>query len=153
EWNSTVEELEAVALKILLSEDYTEKEHLKLSKQRICLLREEVCFRMGERKALLQEANDFFHSAGKVLDGFEGIENYLKIFHSEGLPLPTLTVKYAELQEATKSCTATTLQKGQTLLNKAGSHRSWVTGIQKMMDYVQEKVDQLTRQCPDYEEL
>ncbi|KFW89367.1 hypothetical protein N336_03043, partial [Phalacrocorax carbo] len=131
EWNSTVEQLEAEALKILLSEDYTEKEHLKLSNQKICLLREEVCFRMEERKALLQEANDFFHTAGKVdaffsflqvLDGLEGIENYLKIFNSEGLHLPILTTKYEELQEAVKCCTASALQKGQTLVNKADSH-------------------------------
>ncbi|KFQ75550.1 hypothetical protein N335_00733, partial [Phaethon lepturus] len=122
EWNSTVEQLEAEALKILLSEDYTEKDHLKLSNQKMCLLREEVCFHMEERKALLQEANDFFHSADKVLDGLEGIENYLKIFNSESLHLPILTMKYEELQEAIKHCTASTLQKGQTLVNKADSH-------------------------------
>ncbi|XP_075368270.1 coiled-coil domain-containing protein 141 isoform X1 [Mycteria americana] len=153
EWNSTVEQLEAEALKILLSEDYTEKEHLKLSNQKICLLREEVCIHMEERKALLQEANDFFHAAGKVLDGLEGIENYLKSFNSEGLHLPVLTMKYEELQEAVKGWTASTLQKGQTLVNKADSHSSWVTGIQKMMEYVKKKVDQLIRQCPDYKEL
>ncbi|KAM6307155.1 coiled-coil domain-containing protein 141 [Aegotheles albertisi] len=153
EWNSTVEQLEAEALRILFSEDYTEKEHLKLSNQKICLLREEVCFRMEERKALLQEANDFFHTAGKVLDGLEGIENYLKVFNSEALRLPFLTTKYEKLQEAIKSCTASTLQKGQTLVIKADSCSSGVTGIQKMMEYVKKKVDQLIRQCPDYKEL
>ncbi|CAN0137881.1 unnamed protein product [Bubo scandiacus] len=153
EWNSTVEQLEAEALKILLSEDYTEKEHLKLSNQKICLLREEVCFHMEERKALLQEANDFFHTAGKVLDGLEGIENYLKIFNSEDLHLPILTMKYEELQEAIKGCAATTLQKGQTLVNKADSQSSRVIGIQKMMEYVKKKVDQLIKQCPDYKEF
>ncbi|KAM6396915.1 coiled-coil domain-containing protein 141 isoform 2-T2 [Pluvialis apricaria] len=153
EWNSTVEQLEAEALKILLSEDYTEKEHLKFSNQKVCLLREEVCFHMEERKALLQEANDFFRTAGKVLDGLEGIENYLKIFNSEGLRLPILITKYEELQEGIKGCAATTLQKGQTLVNKADSHSSWVTGIQKMMEYVKKKIDQLIIQCPDYKEL
>ncbi|KFP67182.1 hypothetical protein N322_07334, partial [Cariama cristata] len=148
EWNSTVEQLEAEALQILLSEDYTEKEHLELSNQKICLLREEVCFRMEERKALLQEANDFFHTAAKV-----GIENYLRIFNSKVLHLPILTMKYEELQEAIKGCTVTTLQKGQTLVNKADSHSSWVTGIQKMMEYVKKEVDQIIRQCPDHKEL
>ncbi|KFV48242.1 hypothetical protein N328_02823, partial [Gavia stellata] len=153
EWNSTVEQLEAEALKILLSEDYTEKEHLKLSNQKICLLREEVCLHMEERKALLQEANDFFHTAGKVLDGLEGIENYLKIFNSEVLHLPILTMKYEKLREAIKGCTASTLQKGQTLVNKADYHSFWVTGIQEMMEYVQKKVDRLIRQHLDYKEL
>ncbi|XP_018863105.1 coiled-coil domain-containing protein 141 isoform X2 [Parus major] len=153
EWNYTVEQLEGEAFRILLSEDYTEKEHLKLSNQKICLLQEEVCFHMEERKALLQEANDFFHAAGKVLDGLESIENYHKISISEGLHLPILTLKYKELQKEIMGCTATTMQKGQTLVNKADSHSSWVAGIQKMMEYVQKKVDQLNSQCPGYEEL
>ncbi|KAF2987501.1 hypothetical protein EK904_002542 [Melospiza melodia maxima] len=142
EWNYTVEQLEGEAFRILLSEDYTEKEHLKLSNQKISLLQEEVCFHMEERKALLQEANDFFHAAGKVLDGLESIENYHKISISEGLHLPILTLKYKELQEAIKGCTATTMQKGRTLVNKADSHSPWVAGIQKMMEYVQKKVSQ-----------
>ncbi|KFV66308.1 hypothetical protein N307_04202, partial [Dryobates pubescens] len=148
EWSSTVEQLEAEALKILLSEDYTEKEHLKLSNQKICLLREEACSHMEERKALLQEANDFFHTAGKV-----DIENYIKIFNSEGLRLPILTTKYKEIQEAIQVCTMSALQKGQSLVKKSDSHSTWVTGIQKMMEYVKKKVDQLPRQCPDYKEL
>ncbi|XP_069717127.1 coiled-coil domain-containing protein 141 isoform X2 [Phaenicophaeus curvirostris] len=153
EWNSTVEQLEAEALQILLSEDYTEKEHLKLSNQKICQLREEVCFHMEERRALLQEANDFFHHVSKALDGLEGIENYLKIFNSEGLHLPILTMKYEDLQKAIKDCTASTLQKGQTLVKKADSHSSWATGIQKMMELIKKKVDKLIEQCPDYEDL
>ncbi|KAM4777095.1 coiled-coil domain-containing protein 141 isoform 4-T4 [Cyanocitta cristata] len=153
EWNYTVEQLEGEAFRILLSEDYTEKEHLKLSNQKICRLQEEVSFHIEERKALLQEANDFFHAAGKVLDGLESIENYRKISISEGLHLPILTLKYKELQEAIKGCTATTMQKGRTLVNKADSRSSWVAGIQKMMEYVKKKVDQLNSQCPDYEEL
>nr|XP_038038036.1 coiled-coil domain-containing protein 141 isoform X2 [Anas platyrhynchos] len=153
EWNSTVEQLEAEALKILLSEDYTEKEHLNLTNQKICLLQEEVCCHMEERKALLQEANNFFNAAGKALDALEDIENYFRILNSEGLSLPILAMKYEELKEEIKSCTASTLQKGQTLVNKADSHSSWVTGIQKIIEYVQKKVDQLLRQCPDYKEL
>ncbi|XP_025072317.1 coiled-coil domain-containing protein 141 isoform X10 [Alligator sinensis] len=65
EWNFTVGQLKAEALKILLSEDYAEKEHLKLSNQKITLLQEEVCRHMEERKKLLQEASDFFNAANK----------------------------------------------------------------------------------------
>ncbi|XP_066045944.1 coiled-coil domain-containing protein 141 isoform X7 [Chamaea fasciata] len=153
EWSYKVEQLEGEAFRILLSEDYTEKEHLKLSNQKICLLQEEVCFHMEERKALLHEANDFFHAAGKVLDGLESIENYCKISVSEGLHLPILTLKSKELQEAIKGYAATTMQKGQILINKADSHSSWVSGIQKMMECVQKKVDELNSQHLDYEEL
>uniref|UniRef100_A0A8C2U3B2 Coiled-coil domain containing 141 n=1 Tax=Coturnix japonica TaxID=93934 RepID=A0A8C2U3B2_COTJA len=150
EWKSTVEQLEAEALKILLSEDYAEKEHLHLSNQKIQLLRREVCCHMEERKALLQEANDFFNTASKALDA---LENYLKIFNSEGLSLPVLSMKYDELQEEIKGCTACALQKGQTLINKADSHSSWITGIQKMIENVNKKEDQLIRQYPDDKEL
>ncbi|XP_021256278.1 coiled-coil domain-containing protein 141 [Numida meleagris] len=150
EWNSAVEQLEAEALRILLSEDYTEKEHLNLSNQKIHLLREEVCCHMEKRKALLQEANDFYNTAGKALDA---LENYFKIFNSEGLSLPVLSMKYDKLKEEIKGCTASTLQKGQTLIDKADSHSSWVIGIQKIIEYVNKKEDQLIRQCPDDKEL
>uniref|UniRef100_G1NAM6 Coiled-coil domain containing 141 n=1 Tax=Meleagris gallopavo TaxID=9103 RepID=G1NAM6_MELGA len=150
EWNSTVEQLEAEALNILLSEDYTEKEHLNISNQKIYLLRGEVCCHMEERKALLQEANDFFNTADKAVNA---LENYLKIFNSEGLSLPVLSMKYDELKEEIKGCTASMLQKGQTLINKADSHSSWVIGIQKMIEKVNKKEDQLIRQCPDDKEL
>ncbi|OXB61719.1 hypothetical protein ASZ78_002720 [Callipepla squamata] len=145
EWNSTVEQLEAEALKILLSEDYTEKEHLNLSNQKIHLLREEVCCHMEKKKALLEEANDFFNMAGKAIDV---LENYLKILNSEGLSFPVLSMKYDKLKEEIKSCTASILQKGQTLINKADSPSSWVIGIQKILDYVNKKEDQLIKQCP-----
>ncbi|XP_052531481.1 coiled-coil domain-containing protein 141 isoform X6 [Tympanuchus pallidicinctus] len=150
EWNFTVEQLEAEALKILLSEDYTEKEHLNISNQKIHLLRGEVCCHMEERKALLQEANDFFNTANKAVNA---LENYLKIFNSEGLSLPILSMKYEELKEEIKGCTASTLQKGQTLINKADSHSSWAIGIQRAIENVKKKEDQLIRQCPDDKEL
>ncbi|XP_039350622.1 coiled-coil domain-containing protein 141 isoform X3 [Mauremys reevesii] len=153
EWNSTVEKLKAEALKILFSEDYAEKEHLKLSNQKINLLQEELCHRMEERKTLLQEANDFFSAANKAFDVLGGIEAYLKLLNSEGLSLPILAMKHEELQEEIKDCTADALQKGKALVSKGDSHSSWMTGIQEMIEYVQKRVDQLIRQCPAYKEL
>ncbi|XP_074884438.1 coiled-coil domain-containing protein 141 isoform X3 [Buteo buteo] len=105
EWNSTVEQLEAEALKILLSEDYTEKEHLKLSNQKICLLREEVCFHMEERKALLQEANDFFHTADKVSQSIKNITPMLAVGMEIGSYLSEserVLNKHLELAKQTK---------------------------------------------------
>ncbi|XP_043361347.1 coiled-coil domain-containing protein 141 isoform X5 [Dermochelys coriacea] len=153
EWNSTVEKLKAEALKILFSEDYAEKEHLKLSNQKINLLQEELCHRMEERKTLLQEANDFFNAANMAFDVLGGTEAYLKLLNSEGLSLPILAKKHEELQDEIKDCTADALQKGKALVSKGDSHSSWMTGIQEMLEYVQKKVDQLIRQCPAYKEL
>uniref|UniRef100_A0A8D0GLZ2 Coiled-coil domain containing 141 n=1 Tax=Sphenodon punctatus TaxID=8508 RepID=A0A8D0GLZ2_SPHPU len=153
EWNSTVERVKAEALKILFSEDYAEKEHLKLSNQKMNLLQEEVCHRMGERETLLQEANNFFTAANKVLDVLGGVEAYLKLLNSEGLSLPILAGKHEDLQKEIKDCTADALQKGQTLMNKGDTHGSWVTGIQETIEYIQKRADQLIRQCPAYKEL
>ncbi|XP_075789842.1 coiled-coil domain-containing protein 141 isoform X3 [Pelodiscus sinensis] len=153
EWNSTVEQLKAEALKILFSEDYAEKEHLKLSNQKINLLQEELCHRMEERKTLLQEANDFFSAANKAFDALGGIEAYLKLLNSEGLSLPILAMKHEELQGEIKDCTTDALQKGQALVTKGDSHSSWMTGIQETIKCVQKRVDQLIRQCPAYKEL
>ncbi|CAM5147498.1 unnamed protein product [Eretmochelys imbricata] len=153
EWNSTVEKLKAEALKILFSEDYAEKEHLKLSNQKINLLQEELCHRMEERKTLLQEANDFFNAANMAFDVLGGTEAYLKLLNSEGLSLPILAAKHEELQDEIKDCAVDALQKGKALVSKGDSHSSWMTGIQEMLEYVQKRVDQLIRQCPAYKEL
>ncbi|XP_037768912.1 coiled-coil domain-containing protein 141 isoform X5 [Chelonia mydas] len=153
EWNSTVEKLKAEALKILFSEDYAEKEHLKLSNQKINLLQEELCHRMEERKTLLQEANDFFNAANMAFDILGGTEAYLKLLNSEGLSLPILAAKHEELQDEIKDCAVDALQKGKALVSKGDSHSSWMTGIQEMLEYVQKRVDQLIRQCPAYKEL
>ncbi|KAM8806590.1 coiled-coil domain-containing protein 141 [Eudromia elegans] len=153
EWTSTVELLKAEGFKILLWENSADKEHLKLSNQKMCLLQEEVCCHMEERKALLQEANDFFNAANKALGALEDIENYLKIVNSEGLSLSILARKHEELQEEIKQCAARALQVGQALVNRADSHSSWVMGIQEMIECIQKKVNQLIGQCPNYKEL
>ncbi|XP_025072314.1 coiled-coil domain-containing protein 141 isoform X7 [Alligator sinensis] len=153
EWNFTVGQLKAEALKILLSEDYAEKEHLKLSNQKITLLQEEVCRHMEERKKLLQEASDFFNAANKAFDVLGGIEAYIKLLNEEGLSLPILAMKHEELQGEIKACTTDALQKGKALVGKGDSHSSWLPGIQEMIEYIQKRVDQLTRQCPAYTEF
>lgn len=61
-----MEDLKSDALKILFSEEYAEKEHLKLSNQKINLLQQEINRHMEEKKSLLQESNDFFRAANKV---------------------------------------------------------------------------------------
>uniref|UniRef100_A0A7M4F4G3 Coiled-coil domain containing 141 n=1 Tax=Crocodylus porosus TaxID=8502 RepID=A0A7M4F4G3_CROPO len=153
EWNFTVEQLKAEALKILFSEDYAEKEHLKLSNQKITLLQEEVCRHMEERKKLLQEANDFFNAANKAFDVLGSIEAYIKLLNEEGLSLPILAMKHEELQGEIKACTTDALQKGKALVGKGDSHSSWLPGIQEMIEYIQKRVDQLIRQCPAYTEF
>lgn len=66
EWNSAIEKLKSQALEILLSKDFTEKEHLQLSNQKLSRLQEEFGRLMVERKAWLTMAHDFFNRANKV---------------------------------------------------------------------------------------
>ena len=66
EWNSTIEKLKSQALEILLSKDFTDKEHLQLSNQKLNRLQEEFGRLMVDRKTWLTLANDFFTSANKV---------------------------------------------------------------------------------------
>ena len=66
EWNSAVEKLKSEALRILLSKDYVEKEHLQLSHQKLSQLQEEFGQLMVERIIWLKKANEFFNSANKV---------------------------------------------------------------------------------------
>lgn len=66
EWNSTVEKLKSQALEILLLKDFTDKEHLQLSNQKLNRLQEEFGRLMVDRKTWLTLANDFFNSANKV---------------------------------------------------------------------------------------
>ncbi|XP_048342044.1 coiled-coil domain-containing protein 141 isoform X2 [Sphaerodactylus townsendi] len=152
EWNCTVEDLKSDALKILFSEEYAEKEHLKLSNQKINLLQQEVNRHMEERKTSLQESNDFFRAANKTNDVLENVEASLKLLNSENLSLPILTQKYEELQKEIKDGSEDTLQKGYALLRKVSAHSSCFTGIQEMVDCIQNRIDLLIGQCPAYKE-
>ncbi|XP_034284513.1 coiled-coil domain-containing protein 141 isoform X4 [Pantherophis guttatus] len=150
EWNSAMQGLKSEALKILLSEEYAEKEHLKLSNKKMSLLEQEVNRCFEERKALLQEANDFFNAARKAYDVLENVEASLKLFESKVFNLPILAIKHEELQKEIKNGSDNALQKGQALLSKQDAHSSWMIGIQERMDYIEKKVDQLIKQFPDH---
>ncbi|XP_045415063.1 coiled-coil domain-containing protein 141 isoform X2 [Lemur catta] len=153
EWNSAVEKLKSEALGILLSKDHVEKEHLQLSTQKLSRLQKEFGQLMVERNTWLKKANDFFNSANKAFDVLGGVEAYLKLLKSEGLSLPVLAVRHAELHREIKDCTADALQKGQTLTSQLDSCSSRVTGVHEMMGCIKRRVDDLTQQCSAHKEF
>uniref|UniRef100_A0A8D2JE87 Ig-like domain-containing protein n=1 Tax=Varanus komodoensis TaxID=61221 RepID=A0A8D2JE87_VARKO len=153
EWNSTLEELKTDALGILFSEDYAEKEHLKLANQKINLLQQEVNRSMNERKTLLQEANDFFIAANKACDILGNVEASLQLLNSEGPSMSLPAMKHEELLKKIQNGSTDALQKGHTLLSKGDTCSSWMAGVQEMVDYIQKKVDQLIKQCSAHKEL
>nr|XP_060635845.1 coiled-coil domain-containing protein 141 isoform X6 [Anolis sagrei ordinatus] len=152
EWNSVVEELKSDALKILFSEEYAEKEHLKLSNQKINLLQTEVKRCMDDRKASLQETNDFFTSARKAYDVLEKVETSLQVLDSEDITLSALAIKHQELEKELQDGTADALQKGHTLLSKGNTQSSSVTGVQEMVGSIQKRRDQLMKKCLGHKE-
>ncbi|XP_052580379.1 coiled-coil domain-containing protein 141 isoform X3 [Peromyscus californicus insignis] len=153
EWNSTAERLKSQALEILLSKDFTEKEHLQLSNQKLSRLQEEFGQLMVERKAWLTMAHDFFNRANKAFDVLGKVEAYLKLLKSEGLSLPVLAARHEELHREIKDSAADALQKGQTLISQVDSCSSNVTGIHEMMECIQKRVDHLSEQCTAHKEL
>ncbi|XP_038607269.1 coiled-coil domain-containing protein 141 [Tachyglossus aculeatus] len=153
EWNSVVEKLKGEALRILLSENYVEKEHFQLSNQKLSVLQEEFDRLMEGRKTLLHEANGFFNSVNKAFDELGRVEAYLKVLKSEGLSLPALAMKQEKLHSKMRDCTVDALQKGQVLISQGGADSSQMAGIQKMMGCIERRVDQLTQQCSAYKEF
>nr|XP_034989810.1 coiled-coil domain-containing protein 141 isoform X4 [Zootoca vivipara] len=152
-WSSSVEDLKSEALKILFSEEYAEKEHLKLSNQKMNLLQQEVNRCMEERKVLLEEANEFFTAAAKACDALRNVEASLKLLNSEGISSPLWAIKHEELKKEITEGSADALQKGQTLLSKGDAHSSWMTGVQEMVNCINKRVDGLIKQCTAYKEL
>ncbi|XP_044525014.1 coiled-coil domain-containing protein 141 [Gracilinanus agilis] len=153
EWNSAVDKLKSEALRILLTEDYMEKEHLQLSNQKLNQLQEQFAQLMEERNTFLQEANDFFNSVNKAFDILGRVEACLKLLKSEGLSLPVLAARHEELHREIKDCTEDALQKGQALISQGDSCSSRMAGIHEMMGCIQRRVDQLAQQCSAHKEL
>ncbi|XP_072468614.1 coiled-coil domain-containing protein 141 isoform X2 [Notamacropus eugenii] len=153
EWNSAVDKLKSEALRILLTENYVEKEHLQLSNQKLNHLQEEFAQLMEKRKTLLQEANDFYNSVNKAFDILGRVEACLKLLKSEGLSLPVLAVRHEELHREIKDCTGDALQRGQALISQGDSCSSQMAGIQEMMGCIRRRVDQLSQQCSAHKEL
>ncbi|KAL2774759.1 coiled-coil domain-containing protein 141 isoform 2, partial [Daubentonia madagascariensis] len=153
EWDSAVEKLKSEALGILLSKDHVEKEQLQLSNQKLNRLQKEFGRLMVERNTWLKKANDFFNSANKAFDVLGRVEAYLKLLKSEGLSLPVLAARHAELHREIKDCTADALQKGQTLISQLDSCSSQVAGVHEMMGCIKRRVDHLTQQCSAHKEF
>ncbi|XP_067843753.1 coiled-coil domain-containing protein 141 isoform X2 [Heptranchias perlo] len=153
EFTSAAERLKAEADEILLTEDFTDKEQMAFQNQKLKLLCEEFWLLMKERAILLQEAHEFFNSANKGFDVLGGIESHLKHLNFKSLCLPELSKEHQSLCQAIKDATSDSLLKGQLLLSKVDPQSFRAIGIQEMIGYIQQRVDQLTGQCFAHKEL
>ncbi|KAJ8416938.1 hypothetical protein AAFF_G00328160 [Aldrovandia affinis] len=152
-WSSLVENLLVEASEILASEDHTEKGPMEERSQKLKGLHEEFWNLMMGRQTHLQESNGFFNSANKAFDVLAGIENSLKAVRSQVLSLPELGKKHEELLWSIKEAAAEPLQRGQLFINKVNPQSAQVGGVQRMMGYIHERVDSLSRECHAHREL
>ncbi|XP_051885753.1 coiled-coil domain-containing protein 141 [Pristis pectinata] len=147
EFTSVVERLKGEADEMLLNAEITDNEQLAFQNQKMKLMYEEFWLLMKEREMLLQEAHDFFRSANKGFDVLGGIENQLKQLNCKALSLPELAKEHKTLCQAIEDATSDAVLKGQMLLSKVDSQSFRAVGIQEMIGYIQQRVDQLTGQC------
>uniref|UniRef100_A0AAR2KDP7 Ig-like domain-containing protein n=1 Tax=Pygocentrus nattereri TaxID=42514 RepID=A0AAR2KDP7_PYGNA len=80
-------------------------------------------------------------------------ESSIKSLKTETLPLPELAKKHEELHRCIKDAAADPLHRGQLILQKLNSQSVQVGGVQRMLGYLRERVDGLSRQCQAYREL
>ncbi|KAI1898253.1 hypothetical protein AGOR_G00070430 [Albula goreensis] len=153
DWGSTVERLLMEASEIVASESEAEKGLIGERSQKLTALHEEFWNLMMDRQANLQESNGFFSSANKAFEVLAGIETSLKGVRTQVLSLPELAKKHEELLKSIKEAAAEPLQRGQLLLNKVNPHSAQVGGVQRMMGYIRERVDSLSKECHAHREL
>ncbi|KAL6484284.1 hypothetical protein MHYP_G00063290 [Metynnis hypsauchen] len=106
-----------------------------------------------DRRGHLQESNAFFSSANKAFEVLAATESSIKGLKTETLPLPELAKKHEELHRCIKDAAADPLHRGQLILQKLSSQSVQVGGVQRMLGYLRERVDGLSRQCQAYREL
>ncbi|KAJ8352190.1 hypothetical protein SKAU_G00236660 [Synaphobranchus kaupii] len=153
DWSLLVERLLIEASEILASEDRTEKGHLEEKTQKLKVLHEEFWNLMMGHQAQLQESNGFFSSANKAFEVLAGIEMSLKGVRSQVLSLPELAKKHEELLWSVKEAAAEPLLQGQLFLNKVNPQSTQAGGVQRMLGYIHERVDSLSRDCHAHREL
>ncbi|XP_069791947.1 coiled-coil domain-containing protein 141 isoform X2 [Narcine bancroftii] len=145
EFTSVAERLNHEADEMLLNTEVTENEQMAIQNQKLKLMCKDFWLLMKDREMLLQEAHGFFSSANKGFDVLGGIEDQLKLMNFKALSLLELAREHKTLCQAIEDATSDALLKGQMLLSKVDSKR--VVGIQEMIGYIQQRIDQLTGQC------
>ncbi|XP_039613700.1 coiled-coil domain-containing protein 141 isoform X1 [Polypterus senegalus] len=151
EWSLRADRLVATAKELLAAETCGEQERLAVRSKELVALQGEFWHLLLERMTRLQEANLFFSSANKAFDILGTIEGHLKALGTRALALPALAKKHEELLKSVKDTAADALQKGQAFLKRPQSTSS--SGIEKMVGYIQARVDHLSSQCYGHRDL
>uniref|UniRef100_A0A8C7SFJ8 Coiled-coil domain containing 141 n=1 Tax=Oncorhynchus mykiss TaxID=8022 RepID=A0A8C7SFJ8_ONCMY len=149
DWSELVEKLLAKASELLAGEAEGRAETGHVSERSLALraLHEHFWNLMMGRLAHLQESNAFFSSANKAFGVLGIVESKLKGLKSQTLRLPKLAKKHEELLRSIKESATDPLQRGQLILQKVDPQSTQVEGVKRMLGYVRDRVDTLSREC------
>ncbi|KAM6946040.1 coiled-coil domain-containing protein 141 [Aplochiton taeniatus] len=103
--------------------------------------------RTKQRHTQLQEGHTFYTSANKAFAVLGDVERQTKALKEQSLGLLELARKHQDLQRSIKETAAQPLQIGSSLLHSTSTHSAQVAGVQRMLGYIQERVEGLSREC------
>ncbi|XP_022520093.2 coiled-coil domain-containing protein 141 isoform X2 [Astyanax mexicanus] len=106
-----------------------------------------------DRRGNLQETNSFFSSANKAFEELAVVESGIKGLKTQTVNLPDLAKQHEELHRRIRDAAADPLLRAQIILQKLSTQSAQVGGVQRMLGYLRERVDGLSRQCQAYREL
>uniref|UniRef100_A0A6Q2XU33 Ig-like domain-containing protein n=1 Tax=Esox lucius TaxID=8010 RepID=A0A6Q2XU33_ESOLU len=75
------------------------------------------------------------------------VESKLKGLKAQSLRLPELAKKHEELLRSIKESATYPLQRGQLILQKVDPQSTQVEGVKRMLGYIRDRVDALSREC------
>ncbi|XP_047670586.1 coiled-coil domain-containing protein 141 isoform X2 [Tachysurus fulvidraco] len=150
-WTLLVERLLQQASELLsLSEKFIS---ISQKSQNLLKINDQFWDLMMCRLGQLHESNSFFSSANKAFEILGNIERTIKGLQTQTVQLTELAKKHEELHRNIKEVAAEPLQRGQLILQKLSPQSAQVGGVQKMLGYIRERVDGLSKQCQANREL
>ncbi|XP_052004102.1 LOW QUALITY PROTEIN: coiled-coil domain-containing protein 141-like [Xyrauchen texanus] len=153
DWGVLVERLLHQAAELLSSNDCTEIQHLSEKSEKLKAMHEQFWRVMMNRLAHLQESNGFYSSANKAFEVLGTIEIAIKDLKAQPLSLPELAKKHKAISHSIKEASVEPLQRGQLLLQKLNPQSVHVGGLQRMLRYIKERVEVLSRECHAHSDL
>ncbi|KAF4086617.1 hypothetical protein AMELA_G00085580 [Ameiurus melas] len=153
QWTPVVERLLQQASELLSLSDHAKLDSISEKSQNLHTTNEQFWDLMMCRLGQLHESNSFFSSANKAFEILGNIESTIKGLRTRTVQLSELAKKHEELHRSIKDAAAEPLQRGQLILQKLSPQSAQVGGVQRMLGYIRERVDGLSKQCQAYREL
>ncbi|XP_017325747.1 coiled-coil domain-containing protein 141 isoform X3 [Ictalurus punctatus] len=153
QWTPVVERLLQQASELLSLSDHAKLDSISEKSQNLRTTNEQFWDLMMCRLGHLHESNSFFNSANKAFEILGTIESTIKGLRTWTVQLTELAKKHEELHRSIKDAAAEPLQRGQLILQKLSPQSAQVGGVQRMLGYIRERVDGLSKQCQAYREL